>query len=200
MAYGPPASFAQLVTGLAIFKNCAKIQTFALAHRGLVREVNEDRHYVQCLDADSLLLAVRDIMIRGNRRAKQDTQSGMFIALLYAHLNPVARTVTLCSAGQTQPILCAAADRRAQLVETRGDTFPLGIIAEVDYQETNLQMAPGDCLILYTDGIVEAENENGEMLGFERLLDIVAQTNDAGADQILKTIIDEVNRFVGAAP
>jgi sigma-B regulation protein RsbU (phosphoserine phosphatase) len=61
-------------------------------------------------------------------------------------------------------------------------------------------MAPGDCLILYTDGIVEAENENGEMLGFERLLDIVAKTDATGADQILKTIIDEVNRFVGDAP
>jgi sigma-B regulation protein RsbU (phosphoserine phosphatase) len=145
-------------------------------------------------------LSVRDIMIRANRRAKQDTQSGMFIALLYAHLNPAARTVTLCSAGQTQPILCTAADRKVQLVETQGDTFPLGIIGEVDYQETSLQMAPGDCLILYTDGIVEAENENGEMLGFDRLLDIVAKTNVTGADQILKTIVDEVNRFVGDAP
>jgi serine phosphatase RsbU (regulator of sigma subunit) len=145
-------------------------------------------------------LSVREMMIRANRRAKQDTQSGMFIALLYAHLNPAAGKVTLCSAGQTQPILCAASDRQARLVETQGDTFPLGIIADVDYQETVVRLGPGDCLILYTDGIVEAENEKGEMLGFDRLLAIVEGCRDSRADRLLQSIIDEVNAFVGDAP
>jgi sigma-B regulation protein RsbU (phosphoserine phosphatase) len=145
-------------------------------------------------------LSVREMMIRANRRAKQDTQSGMFIALLYAHLNPAAGKVILCSAGQTQPILCAASDRQARLVETQGDTFPLGIIADVDYQETVVRLGPGDCLILYTDGIVEAENEKGEMLGFDRLLAIVEGCRDSRADRLLQSIIDEVNAFVGDAP
>lgn len=142
-------------------------------------------------------LSVRDMMIRANRRAKLDTQKGMFIALLYAQVDPGRRTVTLCSAGQTQPVLRSAATGKTQLIETEGDTFPLGIFEEADYQETRLQMQPGDCLVLYTDGIVEAKNENGDMLGFDRLLEIVAGGPKQGAREILDDILANVNRFVG---
>jgi len=145
-------------------------------------------------------LSVREMMIRANRRSKEDTQKGMFVALLYAQLNPIDRTIILCSAGQTQPILRCAQTNKALLVETIGDTFPLGIFEEADYQETHLQLHTGDCLVLYTDGIVEAQNKKGEILGFDQLIRIVEESKEENADQLLNAIIEKVDEFVGDAP
>jgi serine phosphatase RsbU (regulator of sigma subunit) len=144
-------------------------------------------------------LSVGEIMIRANRRSKQDMRKGMFIALLYAELNAKDRTVSLCSAGQTQPILLSSKTGEANLVQTEGDTFPLGIMDEADYQETQLQLAPGDRVVFYTDGIVEAMNEQEEIFGFERLLEVIRRARALDAGSLLKEILGRVNQFVGAA-
>ena len=144
-------------------------------------------------------LSVGDIMIRANRRIKKDITSGMFVALLYAVLDGKERVVSLCSAGQTQPIKLSAKTGEASLVETKGDTFPLGILEDVEYQETRLQLAPGDKVVFYTDGIVEAMNKQEEMFGFERLLEVVQDCKAIMADSLLKEILDRVNAFVGGA-
>ena len=123
----------------------------------------------------------------------------MFVALLYAVLDGKERRVSLCSAGQTQPIHISAETGEATLVQTEGDTFPLGILEEADYKETRIQMASGDKVILYTDGIVEAMNEKDEIFGFERLLEVVKDAKSLDADGLLREIIGNVNGFVGSA-
>ncbi|MEE8552975.1 MAG: PP2C family protein-serine/threonine phosphatase, partial [Desulfobacterales bacterium] len=65
--------------------------------------------------------------------------------------------------------------------------------------ETQIQLAPGDSVVLYTDGIVEAMNKKEEMFGFERLLDIVQKARSMDADSLLNEIIDQVNTFAGGA-
>ena len=77
-------------------------------------------------------LSVGETMIRANRRIKQDIKSGMFVALLYAVLDTENGNIGLCSAGQTQPILLPAGTPTPSLVETVGDTFPLGILDDVE--------------------------------------------------------------------
>jgi phosphoserine phosphatase RsbU/P len=108
--------------------------------------------------------------------------------------------VTLCSAGQTQPILFSANEERASLVQTEGDTFPIGILDDVEYKETRLQLAPGDRLVFYTDGIVEAMNKEQEIFGFDRLLDLVKGAGLLDAEGLLKEIMRQVNDFVAGAP
>ena len=126
-------------------------------------------------------------------------RSGMFIALLYAQLDAETKTMSLCSAGQTQPVLFQSETGRARLLETEGDTFPLGLLSDVDYRETNIKLSSGDKLIFYTDGIVEAVNESNEMFGFERLLEMVEGIEAETAEGMLKEIQENVNRFVGKA-
>ena len=109
---------------------------------------------------------VGDIMIRANRRTKKDIKSGMFVALLYAVVDAKERTVDLCSAGQTQPIHLAADTGDVHLVETEGDTFPLGILEDVEYVDTRVTLKPGDTVVFYTDGIVEAMNARGRAVWF----------------------------------
>jgi serine phosphatase RsbU (regulator of sigma subunit) len=144
-------------------------------------------------------LNLGDIMKRANLRLKTDIKSGMFVALLYAILDSRERTLSFCSAGQTLPILRSWKDGETIMLKTEGDTFPLGIIDEVDYQETRIRLSPGDQVVLYTDGIVEAMNRHEEMFGFDRLLKLVKQKRESSAEMLLKAIMEEVNAFVGDA-
>ena len=137
-------------------------------------------------------LSVGETMIRANRRIKKDIKSGMFVALLYAVLNAEKGTVGLCSAGQTQPILISAKSAEAVLIETVGDTFPLGILAEANYEETQLELMPGDKVVFYTDGIVEAMNKREEMYGFERLQEVIKSSPAETAEEFVARVNDEL--------
>ena len=144
-------------------------------------------------------LGVGDIMTRANKRIKKDVKRGMFVALLYAVLDGKTRMLSLCSAGQTQPIHLSARTGKSRLVETEGDTFPLGILEEADYMETQVPLERGDRVVFYTDGIVEAMNEKGEIFGFERLFEVVQGVGNTSADVLLKEILNGVNAFAGDA-
>ena len=142
-------------------------------------------------------LSVSDIMIRANRRTKKDIKSGMFVALLYAVLDAKESRISMCSAGQTQPVYYSARKGSAVLLETKGDTFPLGILEEVDYQETTIDFQPGDRIVFYTDGIVEAMNGEKELFGFDRLLRVVQDSASADAKAMLEKILEDVDAFAG---
>ena len=81
-----------------------------------------------------------------------------------------------------------------------GDTFPLGILDEANYEETHLQIGPGDKVIFYTDGIVEAMNKQEEMYGFERLHEVIKSSQAETAEALMNDIISSVSDFTGAAP
>ncbi len=145
-------------------------------------------------------LSVGEIMMRTNRRLKKDIKSGMFVALLYAVLDVEKGGVGLCSAGQTQPVLMSAKTAEVKLVETLGDTFPLGILEDASYEETPLQLEPGDKVVFYTDGIVEAMNKKEEIYGFERLQEVIKTSKASKAEALMNDIITSVSDFTGNAP
>jgi phosphoserine phosphatase RsbU/P len=145
-------------------------------------------------------LGVGEIMIRANRRTKKDIKTGMFVALLYAVLDSKEKALSMCSAGQTQPVYFSSQTGEAKLLQTEGDTFPLGILEDTDYKETKLQINPGDKVVFYTDGIVEAMNEKQEIYGFERLLELVQGSRSLDAESLLKEIMAKVSEFVAGAP
>ena len=146
-------------------------------------------------------LSVGEIMKRANLQIKKDITKakGMFVALLYAVLNVDDKSLGMCSAGQTQPILFSAKTGEAKLIETEGDAFPLGIIDDPDYQETQLQLYSGDLITFYTDGVVEAMNKKGKMYGFDRFLDVIKRNGGLDAGKFLEKLIDDINSFVGKA-
>jgi phosphoserine phosphatase RsbU/P len=141
---------------------------------------------------------VREAMTVANQRLNKDIRKGMFVALLYAVLDPAARTLTLSSAGQTQPILCPPGVEPSY-IETEGDTFPLGIIPDCDYQETRLTLSSGTLVVFSTDGVVEAMNAAEELYGFDRFLESVKDGRDLDAPVLLNKLFDDVARFVGGA-
>jgi serine phosphatase RsbU (regulator of sigma subunit) len=146
-------------------------------------------------------MTVGEMMKRANRQIKKDITKakGMFVALLYAALNIEERTISMCSAGQTLPILLSAKTGEATLIETEGDAFPLGIIDDADYQETKFSLDSGDIAIFYTDGVVEAMNKKEKMYGFDRFLEVIKKSSGLDAETFLEKLIDDINRFVGKA-
>jgi serine phosphatase RsbU (regulator of sigma subunit) len=146
-------------------------------------------------------LSVGEIMVRANRQIKKDITKakGMFVALLYAVLNMEDKTMGMCSAGQTQPIILSGKTGEAELIETEGDAFPLGIIDDPDYQETMLQLNSGDMIIFYTDGVVEAMNKKEKMYGFERFIEVIKANRGQDVDTFMENLIEDINSFVGKA-
>jgi len=141
--------------------------------------------------------SVEEVMNRGNLRLHQDVKKGMFVALLYAVLDPKEKLLTFSNAGQIQPILCSLAKPKSEYVDTEGDKFPLGIVKNCQYQETRVLLSHGDILVFSTDGIVEAVNEKGELYGFERLLASIEEGRELRTDELIEKLIQDVMQFAG---
>lgn len=141
--------------------------------------------------------SVRDVMTTGNLRLMNDIKKGMFVALLYAVLDSGCRTLSLSNAGQTQPVLLPQDGSDPFHLATEGDTFPLGILRESNYEETSVSLNQGDTVVLYTDGVVEAMNDRQELFGFDRLLESIREGRGLSADGLLEKVMTDVTDFVG---
>lgn len=141
--------------------------------------------------------SVEQIMRTGNHRLTKDISKGMFVALVYAVLDPKDRSLVLSNAGQTQPILVGGGESKPSYIDTEGDRFPLGIIEDCEYQETRVTLNKGDTVVFYTDGIVEAMNEKEEMYGFDRFMETIDEGKGLEPDDLLEKLMKDVSGFVG---
>jgi serine phosphatase RsbU (regulator of sigma subunit) len=141
--------------------------------------------------------SVEEVMNRGNVRLYQDVKKGMFVALLYAVLDPQKKTLTFSNAGQVQPILCPHDRSKPLYIDSEGDRFPLGIVKDCHYQETCIPIKEGDTIVFYTDGMVEAVNDKNELYGFDRFLSSIDEGRELSAEDQLEKLIGDVLRFVG---
>ncbi|MDI6861824.1 MAG: PP2C family protein-serine/threonine phosphatase, partial [Pseudothermotoga sp.] len=90
--------------------------------------------------------------------------------------------------------------RNGQIDLLEARTLPMGIMKDVNYEETVLKLDPLDTLVIYTDGVTEARNQAGEEFGFERLVKTVKKCWNKSADAVMKEIQDELRFFCGDAP
>jgi serine phosphatase RsbU (regulator of sigma subunit) len=141
--------------------------------------------------------SVEEVMTVGNARLNRDIKKGMFVALLYAVLDPQGKTLRLSNAGQTQPIICARDGSAPVYIDTEGDKFPLGIVKKCRYRETCVPLKSGDTLVLYTDGVVEAMNAHKELYGFGRFMAAIAAGRHLTSEELVERLIDDVSHYVG---
>ena len=78
--------------------------------------------------------------------------------------------------------------------------LPLGVFEAVTWTQGSVQLAPGDSLVLYTDGVPEAQNQQEEFFGEKRLLEIVQANLERSAQDIQNALLAEVHQFMGNAP
>lgn len=121
-----------------------------------------------------------------------------FVTMVIAVLDPKQHLVTIVNAGHLPPLL----RRGPGAVEPLADAesrLPLGIDRDVEYAECVQLLAPGESIVLYTDGITEAMNAKDELYGSKRLLSLLGCDVDS-ARLLGRRLLDEVKRFVGARP
>lgn len=100
--------------------------------------------------------------------------------------------------GQHESVLICRTDGQIEEIDTLDFGFPVGLEFEIeDFIATKqIEMAPGDVMLLYTDGITEAENQDGQYFGITRLKEALARSHQLAAQEILDQIIRDVHAFI----
>ena len=134
-----------------------------------------------------------------NRRVLKDTNANQFVAVFYGILDPATGTLVYCNAGHCPPYLISVQNGEdvQELIRTG---VPLGIFEDETWEQGVVQLTPGDVLVLYTDGITDAEDGKGTFFGQERLLGSVQANLGRSAQEMQDALIAEVHEFVGDAP
>jgi phosphoserine phosphatase RsbU/P len=132
-----------------------------------------------------------------NRYACENSQDGRrFTTAFLAELDPVTGELRYINAGHNAPILRRPGGSVVRLGE---GGLPLGVLADASYASGAEKVEVGDTLLIFTDGLVEAENGKAEEYGEERLLAFLGSDGAASADALVRRLIAEMERFVGGA-
>jgi len=134
-----------------------------------------------------------------NRRILKDTHADQFVTVFYGVLDPIAGTLVYCNAGHPPPYLISApSGENLQRLHRTG--LPLGLFEAETWTQQVARFAPGDVLVLYTDGITEARGESEVFYGEDRLLESVRTNLGHSAQDIQNAVMADVHHFVGFAP
>jgi serine phosphatase RsbU (regulator of sigma subunit) len=137
------------------------------------------------------LVSAGAVLEQANDRLYPDIPAHMFVTCLYAVLDPTTGRLRYANAGHNLPCV-ATADG---VTELRARGMPLGAMPGMRYEENEIYLAPGESVLFYSDGLVEAHDPRGEMFGFPRLRKVVE--NSAGGDHLIKECLAELEEFAG---
>jgi serine phosphatase RsbU (regulator of sigma subunit)/ketosteroid isomerase-like protein len=117
--------------------------------------------------------------------------SNMFVTCFYAILDPNSGNLSYANAGHDLPYLWRGGDAK----ELRARGMPLGLMPGMSYEEKEIVLEPRDNVLLYSDGLVEAHDPKGEMVGFPRLRALVAEQGEEGS--LGDLCLEKLYSFVG---
>ncbi len=132
-----------------------------------------------------------------NRMLKASISPGQFVTLFLSALEPAKKSLSYCNAGHNPPYLFKPDGSFKEL--TVGGPL-LGPFDGLDYAEEKVQFLSGDVLVIFSDGVTEANGEAGEMFGEPRLLESVKPVLAGTAPEILSAVTESVRRFAGKTP
>jgi serine phosphatase RsbU (regulator of sigma subunit) len=143
-------------------------------------------------------VALPELAANMNRYACGNSQGGLrFTTAFLAEYDPVRRTVDYINAGHNNPIL-RRANGQIERLDVGG--LPYGILPDAKYEAATVTLAPGDWLIIFTDGLVEAENARQDEFGEARLLAAIEAGKSSEPADMLKRFMAELDLFVGNTP
>jgi hypothetical protein len=116
-----------------------------------------------------------------------------FLTAVGVALRPDTNELEIVNAGHNPPLLYRAKDRSVTGIEAQ--TTVLGFMPEADFPTTRIAMEPGDCLLLYTDGVTEAANSDEEMFGDDRLASVLVTAASRPAAEIIAMVMAAVHSF-----
>jgi sigma-B regulation protein RsbU (phosphoserine phosphatase) len=140
--------------------------------------------------------SLADLVSRLNNYASAHSLDGMrFTTAVLGEYNPASRRFTYVNAGHNAPVLRRA---NGELLHLDTGGLPLGIEGSATYEAASLDLKPGDALIFYTDGVIEAFNAQGEEFGNPRWFETIRALPSLNAKDSLQFLMKPVDNFVGA--
>lgn len=140
-----------------------------------------------------------DVLKRTNDLLREEMPPNMFVTCLYAVLDTATGELCLANAGHNLPQVCLG----DLIQEVRATGMPLGLMENMEYEERACRMGVGDRMLLYSDGLVEAHNPQGEIYGFKRLKDRLlelSQSYEIGdAEAIVQNLLLDLETFTGSS-
>jgi len=122
----------------------------------------------------------------------------ILMTFFFGLLDPATHTLCFASAGHLDPYVFRAASRRLEPLSSWG--FPLGVRRRDPFRELTVEFETGDRLILYSDGLIEAVDDDGEPFGFDRFERVLSDAGHMSADEIKKSLLAAVKKFTHNRP
>ena len=139
-----------------------------------------------------------DALAEVNDLLEADNDSAMFVTVFYTAYNPGSGTLTYANGGHNPPLIIHADGSSTVLDPTGG--IALGVAPGMPYGQSEVQLAPGEIFVLYTDGVTEAMDPDFEEFGLERLQEVYAASPPTSARAANQMAFDAVHRFAAGAP
>jgi phosphoserine phosphatase RsbU/P len=133
-----------------------------------------------------------------DRNLQEMNEAEMFVTVLYGVLSSDTNCFHYVRAGHVLPILCQADGCLVTIATDTGQ--PLGVIPDAHFDEQSIQLIPGSTLILYTDGIIDAANVDGELFGTQRLQRTILAWHHEPVDALCNHLLNAVLDHAGTAP
>lgn len=135
-----------------------------------------------------------------NERILTDTRGSMFVTSFFGILEPHTGRLIYVNAGHPPGFLLSNPHGRDPIRHLRPTGMALGVSEQARWTQKIVKLAPGDLMVLYTDGITEAINPQGQMFGEERLLDALLANAHRSIQEIKHQVLEELHDFVGGTP
>ena len=139
-------------------------------------------------------LSPAEIFTQANKRITAHNDQDIFLTAFLAVLDLTTGRMICANAGHEHPLIFRHAEGRHAWLEA-GHGLPLGAMPNSRYREQTFQIAPGDRLLLYTDGVSEAENSRGERFGLSGIENAVLGTERMDAEQTVQALLRRVDDF-----
>lgn len=138
-----------------------------------------------------------DIMSKLNDVLSDNNEANMFVTMWIGVLDFEECSLSFCNAGHTPPLLMQP-DGCCHYLNTKA-CLPIGVLEGTEYEENVLEMKDNQMLLLYTDGVTEAENCSQEQFGMQRILDVFLQSAPYSVKTVIDNLMQELLRFAGVA-
>ena len=130
-----------------------------------------------------------------NDLVQERNDAGMFVTLFYAVYDPSSGRLTYANGGHDSPLLIHTDGSSVRIPSTDG--IALGVVPGLEYNQNSVTLSPNDTLVLYTDGVTEAMNSQGEQFGMERLTQIFKNGPPMDPKDVAQAVLDAVKEFAG---
>jgi len=133
-----------------------------------------------------------------NQRMLSYTDASHFITVFYGILEPEKNELVYSNAGHNPAIHLKAGNGEMTLLKNTG--MPLGLYDDQDWQQRKIQLDPGDLVVMYTDGVTDAQNPLNQLYGMERFSKTIQANRKCPPAELEKLVLEDIDRFLDGAP